>query len=84
MKALKLFLLFIALGGMSVVGCNNDGPEPAPECIIVPEDANPEANCPPAYAPVCGCNDSTYQNECVAQVQNDVQTFTEGECPEED
>ncbi len=84
MKALKLFLLFVALAGLTVVGCNNTEPEPQPECIIIPANANPEAPCPTVYDPVCGCNDSTYQNECVAKVQNGVETFTPGECPEQD
>lgn len=32
------------------------------------------------YVPVCGCNDVTYSNECVASAAG-VPSFTSGECP---
>ncbi len=36
--------------------------------------------CVQVYDPVCGCNDVTYGNECVAQAAG-VPSFTSGECP---
>ena len=42
---------------------------------------NEQAACYLIYAPVCGCNDVTYSNDCVAQ-NNGVLSFTEGACEE--
>ncbi len=39
----------------------------------------PETGCPEVYAPVCGCNGKTYENECVAHA-NFMNVAYEGEC----
>jgi len=33
------------------------------------------------YAPVCGCNNETYSNDCIAS-SNGVLSYTEGACNE--
>ena len=40
---------------------------------------DPSRNCPNNYNPVCGCNDVTYSNSCLAQAAG-VKTWTSGEC----
>jgi len=42
---------------------------------------NPEALCTMQYDPVCGCNNQTYSNACLAENAG-VITFTKGACPE--
>lgn len=41
---------------------------------------NPDAICIEVYQPVCGCDNKTYGNECVARNQG-VTSWKEGECP---
>jgi hypothetical protein len=52
---------------------------PVTACI----DANKirrDAMCTMQYEPVCGCDNNTYSNACVA-TNAGVTTFTPGECP---
>jgi len=40
---------------------------------------DPSVSCTGLYAPVCGCDNVTYSNECVAQ-KSGVVFWTEGAC----
>ncbi len=40
---------------------------------------DPDAWCPMIYAPVCGCDDVTYENDCIAE-NSGVTSWTPGEC----
>jgi hypothetical protein len=46
-------------------------------------EAYPQAAyaCPRYYAPVCGCNDVTYSNDCVAESFG-ITEYTSGRCAE--
>lgn len=41
---------------------------------------NPNQGCDDVYAPVCGCNGITYENECVAEVVGGITEFINGPC----
>ena len=51
----------------------------AEECID-PTLINPTAICPVIWAPVCGCNNVTYSNDCEATNLGGVTSWTQGEC----
>ena len=44
------------------------------------EEAKKDCMCTMQYDPVCGCDNKTYGNACVANCEG-VKSFTKGECP---
>ena len=68
MKKALFFFLFSA----ALTACH-----PAKNC-----QENPKADCmcTKQYDPVCGCNNKTYGNACVANCAG-ITTYTKGECP---
>jgi Kazal-type serine protease inhibitor domain len=74
MKTL-IFVLSI-ITPLSIVGCKKDSTTDS-DCVI--GDPNPLILCTADYKPVCGCNQKTYSNACMAEAAG-VKTFTEGAC----
>lgn len=44
------------------------------------EKIDPACPCSRIYAPVCGCNNKTYDNSCMAECAG-IKTYTKGTCP---
>lgn len=53
--------------------------EQEPTDCIDPAQIDPDAVCADIYAPVCGCDDVTYGNECEATAAG-VTSWKKGEC----
>lgn len=68
--SLLITILFLSIGFNA---CNNEA-----DC----EEGTPNPNCAcyEIYAPVCGCNNVTYSNDCHAECAG-VSDYTEGVCP---
>jgi hypothetical protein len=73
MKKLLLVLLFVPL-----TSCfKGDGNSNSNECK---ENENiKEIACTMDYSPVCGCNNKTYSNRCIAGAWG-IETYSMGEC----
>jgi len=62
--------------------CNRDNKISAEDELCINEDLIDETvACYLIYAPVCGCNNETYSNDCIAS-SNGVLSYTEGACNE--
>lgn len=66
MKRALLFMFFIVF----TLGCNRDCREKHD-----PEDCA----CYALYAPVCGCNGETYENDCRAECAG-IEEYADGPC----
>ncbi|HON53363.1 MAG TPA: hypothetical protein P5243_00220 [Bacteroidales bacterium] len=68
-KYIKSSIIFISII-VSCAACKRNN------CI---EKKSDDCYCTYQYDPVCGCNNKTYGNACVAQC-NGITEFTKGEC----
>lgn len=76
--------VLLLLGAVIVLQRTPTGPEPtaAPTPSPVPTDAGDGVICTQEYDPVCGADEKTYSNRCVAEQQEQVAVAHEGVCGE--
>lgn len=74
---LRLSFSIILIFGLCLA-CNRKAKVVEDLCFN-PAKVNNDAACPMIYKPVCGCDDKTYSNTCVA-VNAGIQFWTEGAC----
>ena len=76
MKNLQIQLFAIALAVMAIAGCKEETVEAS--CIDESKICI-TCLCTADYSPVCGCDDKTYSNACMAGISG-VTSFTAGAC----
>ena len=80
MKSILILQIFFFLG--LIVSCNSNKPnqtkgnENQEECV---EKIDPACSCMMVYEPVCGCNNKTYSNACIAECSG-IKEYVKGEC----
>ena len=72
-RTLSKFLILILLAG---IGCSE---QEVPADCIDESKINLQAPCYLIYAPVCGCDQKTYSNDCTATAAGII-SFTPGAC----
>ncbi len=73
------FIMFLsALSIIFICGCECEK-DILPTSCIDPNKINNNAACITIYKPVCGCNNKTYSNACVANASG-VISWVEGPC----
>ncbi|TAH29536.1 MAG: hypothetical protein EAZ06_06320 [Cytophagales bacterium] len=58
---------------------NSKNPAEKTDDCIDKSKINPDLNCVMIYKPVCGCNNKTYDNSCLAEAAG-VTKWKEGKC----
>ena len=69
---MKLHFLILSQLVIFILACN-----PANKCV---ERVRPECSCMLEHDPVCGCNNKTYSNACMAECAS-IMEYSKGECP---
>ena len=75
---MKEYILALFIG-LSFTGCQQEKNILSSENCIDESLISDDTICIEIYAPVCGCNDETYPNDCYAE-NTGVIEWTEGEC----
>jgi Kazal-type serine protease inhibitor domain len=70
MKKLPFAILFFAAISTTAFQCDTD-------CV---SEAQADCICTEQYDPVCGCNQQTYGNSCMAECDG-ITDYTPGKCP---
>ncbi len=73
----NLILCSIAFLFLFVSACGSSDDIICEPCVGTPQE---DCVCYEIYAPVCGCNDVTYDNDCLAECAG-VMDYTQGPCP---
>lgn len=66
----------LMIGFLFLTGFFSKDTKPKPDCVEV---IDPDCFCILIYDPVCGCNDVTYGNACVAECSG-ITDYKKGEC----
>ncbi len=73
----KIFIL----SAFFIFACSNGGADQdTPNMCIDETLIDLEAVCVTIFDPVCGCDDVTYDNECIALTLHGVLAYAEGAC----
>jgi Heat shock protein len=75
-----IFPVFALASFLACKSAKTAAPTPPPVGCV--EEVKPDCICTMQYDPVCGCNDKTYGNACLADCAG-IKTYKKGECPKD-
>ncbi len=74
---IRIVMFFFSL---LIISCENDESDSIEDFCINEDLMNTDLDCPTIFDPVCGCNDVTYENSCIALNFYGISDYTPGIC----
>ena len=77
LTGIRIIMIFFSF---LIISCEKDESDSIEDFCINEDIVNTSLDCPTIFDPVCGCNDVTYENSCIALNFYGISDYTQGIC----